>query len=88
MISLPDCVATPLVYLTIGVLPVEAQRDLEILGLLGQLAFCDSDDQNVTSVISYNLAFFDEKFGGWSGLIRKTAREYGSPPVLGQALAT
>ena len=73
MMSLPDCVATPLVYLSIGVLPAEAQRDLEILGLLGQL---------VKSVISYNLAFFDEKFGGWSGLVRKTALEYDLPDPL------
>ena len=33
-------------------------------------------------MISYNLAFFDEKFGGWSGLIRKTALEYDLPDPL------
>ena len=44
------------------------QRDLEIMG---QLALCDNDDQNVRSIINNNLAFFDDKFGGWSELVRK-----------------
>ena len=82
MLSLPDCVSTPLVYLTIGVLPATAQRDLDILGLLGQLALSDQDDQNVMKVINHNLTFFDEKFGGWSGLVRKTAATYGLPDPL------
>ena len=82
MLSLPDCVSTPLVYLSIGVLPATAQRDLDILGLLGQLALSDNDDQNVMKVINHNLAFFDEKFGGWSGLVRKTAEKYGLPDPL------
>ena len=43
MLSMPDCLSSPLVYLSIGVLPATAQRDLEILGLLGQLAMCDGD---------------------------------------------
>ena len=82
MLSMPDCVSTPLVYLSIGVLPATAQRDLDILGLLGQLALSDTDDQNVKKVINNNLAFFDEKFGGWSGLVRKTAAKYGLPDPL------
>ena len=82
MLSLPDCVSTPLVYLSVGVLPAEAQRDLDILGLLGQLALSDSDDQNILKVINHNLVFFDEKFGGWSGLVRKTAEKYGLPDPL------
>ena len=38
MLSMPDCVSFAPVYLTMGVLPATAQRDVEILGLLGQLA--------------------------------------------------
>ena len=36
-----------MVYLTIGILPAAAQRDLEIMGLLGQLGLCDEENQNV-----------------------------------------
>ena len=82
MLSLPDCTSSEVVYLSIGVLPATAQRDLEIMGLLGQLALCDMDDQNVGRIITNNLAFFDEKFGGWSGLIRKTAATYGLPDPM------
>ena len=56
-----------------NILPATAQRDLEILRLLGQLALCDQDDQNVRIIVQYNLTFFNEKFGGWSGLVRETA---------------
>ena len=79
MMSMPDCVSSPMVYLTIGVLPAIAQRDLEIMGLLGQLALCDQGDQNVRDIIVNNLAFFNEKFAGWSGLVRTTAKMYGLP---------
>ena len=82
MLSMPDCVSSPLVYLTIGIMPVTAQRDLEILGLLGQLALCDQDEQNVRRIIHHNLGFFDVKFGGWSSLVRKTAAVYGLPDPL------
>ena len=44
MMSMPDCVSSPLVYLTMGILTATPQRDLEILGLLGQLAMCEDDD--------------------------------------------
>ena len=76
MMSMPDYVSSPLVYLT------TAQRDLEILGLLGQLAMCEDDYQNVRKIINNNLAFLDEKFGGWSGLVRTTAAQYGLPDPL------
>ena len=82
MLSMPDCVASALVYLTMGVLPATAQRHLEILGLLGQLALCDQDDQNVRKIVQHNLAFFDDKFGGWSSLARQTAAVYGLPDPL------
>ena len=82
MLSLPDCVSSPLVYLTMGILPATAQRDLEILGLLGQLGMCDQGDQNVRASIEHNLAFFDDKFAGWSAVVRKTALEYGLPDPL------
>ena len=82
MVSMPDCVGSALVYLTMGVLPATAQRDLEILGLLGQLALCDQDDQNVRKIVQHNLAFFDDKFGGWSSLARQTAAVYGLPDPL------
>ena len=71
-----------MVYLTIGILPATAQRDLEIMGLLGQLALCDRGDQNVRDIIVNNLAFFNEKFAGWSGLVRTTANKYGLPDPL------
>jgi hypothetical protein len=32
-------------------MPAAAQRDVEILGLLGQLAMCDQDAQNIQAVI-------------------------------------
>ena len=82
MLSMPDCVASALVYLTMGVLPATAQRHLELLVLLGQLALCDQDDQNVRKIVQHNLAFFDEKFGGWSSLARQKAVVYGLPDPL------
>ena len=45
-------------YLAIGVLPAEAQQDLD-LGILGQLAMCDQENQNVSRIIEQNLAFYD-----------------------------
>ena len=73
---MPECVPSALVYLTMGVLPVSAQRDIDALGLLGQLSVCDEEEQNVKKIVNYNLAFFSDKFGGWSGLVRKTALVY------------
>ena len=40
MLCLPDNTSSVAVYLTFGILPFETQRDLEILGLLGQIAVC------------------------------------------------
>ena len=82
MMSMPDCVSTPMVYLTIGILPATAQRDLEIMGLLGQLGLCDDENQNVRRSIVSNLAFFDDKFAGWSGVVRRTAAVYGLPDPM------
>ena len=82
MLSLPVCAPSALVYLSVGVLPATAQRDLEILGCLGQLALSDMDDQNVRKIILHNLTFYDDNFGGWSGLARKTAERYGLPDPL------
>ena len=56
-----------------GILPAEARRDLDIMGLLGQLSVCPSDLQSVTDIIYNNLAFYGADFGGWSGLARQTA---------------
>ena len=82
MLSLPVFAPSALVYLSVGVLPATAQRDLEILGCLGQLALSDMDDQNGRKIILHNLTFFDDNFGGWSGLARKTALQYGLPDPL------
>ena len=41
MLSLPDCTTSAVVYLSAGLLPASARRDVEILGLPGQLAGCD-----------------------------------------------
>ena len=43
MISLSDGKTSTAVYLNVGVLPATTQRDVEILGLLGQLAVCDGE---------------------------------------------
>jgi hypothetical protein len=49
------------------------------LDLLGQLAVCLSDLQNVKDIIYNNLAFYGPDFGGWSGLARQTASKYSLP---------
>ena len=43
MMALPDHTPSAAVYLMIGVMPAEAVRDLEILGLFGQVAVCSSE---------------------------------------------
>ena len=77
--TVPDNTPSCSIYLVFGILPAEAQRDLDILGLLGQIAVCPSDLQKVTDIISNNLAFYGTDFGGWSGLVRLTARKYSLP---------
>ena len=51
MMAVPDNTPSCSIYLVAGIFPAEAQRDLEILGLLGQLAVCPADLQNVTDII-------------------------------------
>ena len=82
MLSLPDCTVSASVYLCIGVLPAEAQRDLEIIGLLGQLAMCDEEAQNIRAVMEHSLSFYGINFSGWSGLARRTCLFYGLPDPL------
>ena len=55
MLSLPSSVATPAIYLTMGLLPATAERDIEILGLLGQIAQCDRDLQSVSDIIENGI---------------------------------
>ena len=82
MLSLPDCTSSAAVYLSIGVLPACAQRDVDILGLLGQLALCDQEGQKVRTVVEHSLTFYGLNFPGWSGLERKTWLKYGLPDPL------
>ena len=82
MLSLPKYTKASLIYLSLGVLPARAQRDLEILGLFGQLALCSDDSQNIRKVIQNSLTFYDVNFTGWSGLVRKTCLRYGLPDPL------
>ena len=69
MLSLPDCTASPAVYLCVGVLSAEAQRELEIIGLLGQLAVCNQEAHNIRQIIEHSLTFYGVNFPGWSGLV-------------------
>ena len=77
MMAVPDNTPSCSIYLVSGLLPAEAQRD--IMGLLGQLAICSKDLQNVTEIIHHNLIFYGSEFGGWSGLARSTAEKYSLP---------
>ena len=79
ILAVPDNTPSCSIYLTSGLFPAEAQRDLDILGLLGQLVVCPNDLQNVTDIIHHNLVFYDSQFGGWSGLVRQTAAKYSLP---------
>ena len=82
LLSLPDCTPSAAVYLSIGVLPATAQRDVEILGLLGQLAMCDQDTQSVRAVLEHTFTFYGVNFPGWTGLVRRTCLQYGLPDPL------
>ena len=82
MLSLPDCTSSPAVYLCMGVLPAAAQRDIEILGLFGQLAMCDTSNQNIRTIIEHTLTFYGINFPGWSGLVRRTCLQYNLPDPL------
>ena len=61
MQSLPDCTSSAAVYLGMGVLPAAAQRDLDILGLLGQLAACDQETQKVRVVVEHSYSCHPQK---------------------------
>ena len=50
------------------------------MGLLGQIAVCPSDLQNVSDIIHHNLLFYGDDFGGWSGLARETKYSLPDPP--------
>ena len=82
MMSLPDCTPSAAVYLCMGILPASAQRDVEILGLLGQLAMCDGEAQNIRDVMENTLTFYGINFSGWSGLARRTCLKYNLPDPL------
>ena len=76
LMCLPENTPSAAVYLTIGVLPFEAQRDIEILGLLGQIAVCPSDQQSVKDVIFHNLTFYGNNLKGWGSLVRHICHKY------------
>ena len=80
MLSLPDYTTSAAVYLSIGVLPATAQRDIEILSLLGQLALCG--EESIKLVITHTLTFYGLSFNGRSSLARKTCLQYGLPDPL------
>ena len=79
MQAFPVHTVSPIVSLTIGIPPAEAVRDLEILALMGQVAMCCTELQDVTSIIKNNLQDYDDTFPGWSGLVRVTAKKYSLP---------
>ena len=81
-LCLPENTPSAAVYLTFGVLPLEAQRDLEILGLLGQISVCPSDQQVVKDVVKHNLMFYGKTFKGWGTLARITCQKYELPDPL------
>ena len=81
-LCLPKNTPSATVYLTIGVLPFEAQRDIEILGLLGQISVCPSDQQSVKDVIIHNLTFYGNNLKGWGSLVRQICHKYGPPDPL------
>ena len=82
LMCLPDSVASPAVYLSIGIFPAEAQRDLDIVGLFGQLAVCPDDIQKTRKIIEGNLTFYSVNFHGWSALVRQVCLRYNLPDPL------
>ena len=80
--SLPPSTPTPVVYLMTGTLPAVAERDIQILQLVGQLAICDRDIQAVSDILESNLGAECLDFAGWSGLARRTAALYNLPDPL------
>ena len=82
LLSLPDCTVSAAVYLCMGVLPAQAQRDVDILALYGQLAMCDQEAQTIRKIVEHSLTFYGVNFPGWSGLVRRTCLFYGLPDPL------
>ena len=80
--SLSPSTVSAAVYLMAGVLPVVAERDIQIMRLVGQLAICDRELQNVSAIVEENLSRYGIKFSGWSGVARRTAALYGLPDPL------
>ena len=79
---LPQNTPSAAVYIILGVLPFEAQRDIEILGLFGQISACPSDQQNVKNIILHNLTFYGNNLKGWSTLVRHISEKYNLPDPL------
>ena len=82
ILSVPDQTSTSGIYLNLGICPGYAQRDLDIMGLLGQLALSPDNLQSVTIIIKDHLTEYPMDFPGWSGLARRTAAKYGLPDPL------
>ena len=59
-----DSVVSLAVYLSTGIFPAEAQHDLDIVGLFGQLAVCSDDLQKIKNIIEVNLTFYSVVFRG------------------------
>ena len=74
--SLPPAVPTPVIYLMFGILPVVAERDLQIMRLVSQLSMCSREIQTVSDIIEDHLIKYDIHFPGWSGMARRTAAIY------------
>ena len=64
MMCLLDSVASPAVYLSISIFPAKVQRDLDIVGLFGQLAMCPDDLQKIMYIIEGNLTCYSLDFRG------------------------
>ena len=59
-----DSVVSLAVYLSTGIFPAEAQYDLDIVCLFGQLAVCPDDLQKIKNIIEVNLTFYSVVFRG------------------------
>ena len=82
MQSLSPSTAGPAIYLMAGVLPAVADRDIQIMRLVGQLAICSRDLQYVSDIVEGNLSKYGISFPGWSGVARRAAALYGLPDPL------
>ena len=64
MLAVPDNTPSCSINLVSGLFPAEVQKDLDLMGLLGQLAICSKDLQNGTDIIHHSLVFYCSKFCG------------------------